>query len=1252
MTPQNCFYLMTKSRIILIGVAAVFGLLAALYIFDPNRRVTTSKLENVGRHCIGDNMLSSLNVTTIAQDKRRLVWIGTSAGINIYDGENFTQFSHDIKDTTALPDDYINVLHCDRNGRMWVGTQNGLARYEGGSRFHRIALPHPYANVTAIADAPCPDDSMAMAVSTGRRQYLVKHGVATDITGRKDATRWFGAKTDTLPSAATNPVVLNKPAELITSAFADADGNTWLGYRNAGYQVISDNQTAYIMANDNALARATEGRDVTCLEATGRHILAGTTLRLYVYDSSTDRLNDFFYKNLFGERQILNDIIALDDHRVWLVGNHRLLCAEISGSSINVVGGVMVKGDATHALGCGVLAGQCAYVSSDAGCIVKHAFGAKQAEHIGVASRWYDEETQLAVLADGRILLFMKNMHLALLNPQTGRLTYFDATGAPKEGNIDPAFVRQDSRGIIWLGTKRAGLYCLDLKSHRATLTSMVSDVHIQALAEDSRHQLWITTLKDATAYQPATGAVLKSSLVSSTLNDWDRQFFDNAICLAPDGHMVLGSSDGCKFVPTKLDPNNSGAAKRLCIYRMAIDTEGGKSLIVSDPTVDGRQYTLAQDENNIEFGFFYPNYNRRSALMYQYKLNGYDNDWNAPSYKHEARYANLLPGNYTFRVRVVSSPELPALAERTVQITIRPTFWASAAAWWLYVAALFALIYYVNHMYLRMRTNRIKLLQEHNERERERRTNEMNMSFFANISHEFRNPLTIIAGPLLSLKSAPELPQHMQVTLNRVCMSVNRMLRLIDQMLDFNQLETDALRLKVTEVDATKELRTLADTFEESTRVKQIKLYLMLPDDECRVWMDTDKFEKIMSNLFTNALKHTPPTGFIRILGRIETASKGAKADGGEKKVLRVSVYNSGSHIANDKLGDVFKRYYQLAETENGHHYGWGSGIGLYYVKRLVGLHHGEITARNEGEGVEFAFSLPADKGEYTADERTQEEQHVMQIPIDFDALAADSTDTASHGHTAKVLIVDDDLDVAQYVQSIFASKYDVVIRYSAEDALKDMEQIAPDIILSDVVMGGMSGYEFCRRLKSELMYSHIPVVLVTAKSDMSEQIGGLSLGAVAYVTKPFDPTYLHALVKSLLNNTLLLRHKLGTSTSTKALGNELSGEDRRFMDQLYGYMEQRAAEMELNVTTVCHDLLISQSKFNYKLKQLTGDTPGTFFRKYKLNKAAQMLREGTHTVAEVAMLTGFGTAAHFSVAFKKQFGVSPSEYQQEAKE
>ena len=1237
-------------RYIFLGSLAIFIILSAKYFISPNRWQTRSRLKQQGMQTGHDYMLSSLNVTTISQDHHKQIWIGTSAGINVYNGHDYTQYFHDPSDTTALPDDYINTIIRDSKGQMWIGTQNGLARHEGAGLFHRIKLPSRNCNITSLTEEASSKDIIA---GNGREWFRISNDSVTKT--RCPVSKPTASPIDELKMwSADYPQALSaltKPKELISCTYKDAGGNMWIGYRNAGYQVLSENIIAFKSANNNHLAQTTKGKDITCMNTAGHYILAGTTLRLYVYDTATHSVTYHYYDRLFQSKDILMGIVTLDNTHVCLIGhNHILMCA-LGGDGISIQKNI----HSNALLGSATRIGDDVYVSCQRPYIVRYTKGHDSLDSIAMNHPQYDEETQVTTLHDGRLLLFMKDMNVTVYDPKKQTVKEIATTGMQQQGSIDPAFVREDTRGNVWLGTKRYGLYLLDMKHGNVERMNFVGDVHIQGLAEDRQQQIWITTLKDAICYQPSTGAVLMNSLVSSSQNSWTRQYFDNSLTIAPDGDIVLGSSDGCIFLPHKAGDKMNIANRRnnktydharslengLCIYNMAVQTEDGKRLAIDIPVNDSPHFTLSHDECNLNFSFFYPNYSRRSSLMYQCKLDGYDKDWSNTTYDHTAHYANLAPGKYTFRLRLMSSPHLPPLNEKSIQITIMPAPWSCPAAWWLYICLIALTVYYINAIYLHIRTSRMLLQQEKREREREQATNEMNMNFFANISHEFRNPITLIAGPLLSLKSDSSLPSHTTHILDRVCMSVNRMLRLIDQMLDFNQLETDALRLKVTHTDAEKEITQMIATFEESAHVRGIKLIADIAPSDYDSWTDTDKLEKIMSNLFTNALKYTPSDGVIRIsMQSIDNK-------------LHVKVYNSGSHIDDDKLQYVFLRYYQLPDTQGIQQYGWGTGIGLYYVKRLVGLHHGEISVSNEPDGVAFRFWLPMDKASYSDEECSARRNRVMQIPLSNESetiMTDESTQAEEQTKKTKILIVDDDIDVAQYIRSLFSADYTVENRYSAEEALEDLEKIQPDIILSDIVMGGMSGYEFCHKLKSDLMFSHIPVILITAKSNMEEQVEGLKQGALAYITKPFDPMYLKAMVETQLANMKRLRQRLGESTQTtelsESMADTLSEQDRKFMDELYSLMEKRSAEMELNVATVSRDLLISQSKFNYKLKELTGETPGSFFRKYKLNKAAQWLKEGEYNVSEVAIKTGFSTAAHFSVAFKKQFGVSPSDY------
>lgn len=1248
----------TKTFRLNIVLLIAFVLLAILYILDFNRIDTVSKIEQKGVHTGEDYMLSSLNVTAISQDNQQRIWIGTSAGLNVYDGHDYLQFFHAPKDSTALPDDYINVLHKDRAGNMWIGTQNGLARYEGGYRFKRFPIPDADDNITIIKDTKDATDPTTVLVGNGKSWYKVNQA---RIIGKSEESE--SSQSSHISENYKNPLlsdssILQKPKELISSVFKDAGGNLWVGFHNAGYRVISKNVVTYTKANDNQLAEATKGKDITSLERVGKYILAGTTLRLYTYNTKTDHYTYTLYRDLFDAsptpqnnaetvaRQEINNMVAYGDDKAWVINDHQIVSCQLSGSNMHIVNKTTPNKEQNWLLGTGTKVNDAIYVSCDGGYIVKNKFGTSSVERIPVNNEWYGSDTQMTPLHNGDLMLFMRNMHVAILSIKTHQLTNIEMIGLNDDvTNIDPAFVRQDSYGNVWLGTRRTGLYKLTLNDHHVERMTFIDDVHIQGLTEDKHHRLWITTLKEAICYQPNTGAVLLNSLVSSRMNNWNRQFFDLAICLAPDDNVLLGSSDGCIYLPANSGKDDTPKGE-LRIASIDIKNTNGDELTINDHIKDEAKYTLSHNEKAVTFRFFYPNYNRSSSLMYQYMLEGYDQTWRQPSYKNTAYFANLTPGNYTFRVRLVSSPNLPPVATCNIHVRVKHSPWNSAAAWLFYLVCLGYLIYYLNSLYLKVKTDRMQLLQEKHEREREQRTNEMNMSFFANISHEFRNPITLIAGPLVSLKADDSLPTNVRKTLNVVCVSVNRMLRLIDQMLDFNQLETDALRLKVSSMDVSTLLRNQETVFAEPARLRGIMMEMKISEGNYEGFADADKLEKILSNLFTNALKHTPDGGKIIVTASI--------LDNDVSRPLEITVFNSGSHISEERLDDVFKRYYQLDNTDEKHHYGWGTGIGLYYVKRLVGLHHGTIGVNNTLDGVEFRFTIPIGKEAYNETLKVSSEEKVMQIPTDriedTSLLPPTSPTSSKEKGTAlkrtKILIVDDDIDVAQYIRSLFVADYDVDNRYSAEAALQDMEQIQPDIIVSDIIMGEMSGYDFCHALKENLMYSHIPIILVTAKSNMDEQIKGLQQGAIAYVTKPFDPAYLRAIVQSQLGNMKSLRKRLGENVDTSSLTDTLSEQDRKFMDELYALMEKRAGEMELNVATMCRDLLISQSKFTYKLRELTGETPGTFFRKFKLNKAAQMLREGKYTVSEIATLTGFSTAAHFSVAFKKQFGETPSEY------
>lgn len=648
----------------------------------------------------------------------------------------------------------------------------------------------------------------------------------------------------------------------------------------------------------------------------------------------------------------------------------------------------------------------------------------------------------------------------------------------------------------------------------------------------------------------------------------------------------------------------------------------------------------LKYDQNGFSISFAALDYSESERLHHYYKLDGFDQYWINAHNNKEAYYANLPAGTYTFRVRITQNDQSTIVGENAIRVIVHPAPWAT---WWAYtfylIAGITILAFFIRAMW-RIRAEKQAVLRAEQAKAQEQFINKMNMSFFANISHEFRTPLTMISGPISLLYSSSDITGENKNLLRIVQRSVNRMLRLVNQMLDFNKLENDTLKLKVRPTEIVVFLKELTDIFRVNAESKSITMITNGLEGSFIAWIDEDKIDKIFTNLMSNALKYTPAGGRINVNFDIVSGEDAVQA-------VKIEVINTGQ-IPDDKLEKIFERYYQISD-EHGGIYNWGTGIGLYYARSLARLHHGSLTASNlkDDNKVMFTLIVPVGQSAYSEAERSHEQVNQLEaFPLEENPLPV-KPDPDLDKEKKTIMVVDDDSEVAYYLEMLLGSDYQVVCRFNAESALEAITENAPDLILSDVVMPGKDGYWLCREIKESLQLCHIPVILVTAKTTIENQVEGLNVGADAYVTKPFEPHYLMALIKSLLNNREKTRSLLSRSTQTDKMDeNVLSPQDNMFMTELYHLMESELSNPELDVTRMTQLLKISRTKFYYKVKGLTGENPSVFFKTYKLNRAAELLKEGKYTISEIADMTGFNTLSHFSKSFKQQFGIPPSEY------
>ena len=546
-----------------------------------------------------------------------------------------------------------------------------------------------------------------------------------------------------------------------------------------------------------------------------------------------------------------------------------------------------------------------------------------------------------------------------------------------------------------------------------------------------------------------------------------------------------------------------------------------------------------------------------------------------------------------------------------------------------------------VGYLFWTVRRRKREAREARKDRELQEEINLRNIDFFANISHEFRAPLTVISGAVSSLRDEAGSPEGTDRKIGIIGRNVGRMLKLVTQMLDFNKLDHGMLRLNVGFVNVPMIIRRSFEIFEIGAAQKGIDFRLTGCDGKHFGFVDADKLEKIIYNLCSNALKFTPQGG------RIDVDCTWA----GE--MLEVTVSDTGIGLEEDKIDTIFERFSQIEPARKS----GGTGIGLYFTKALVELHHGVISAENRyaGEnrqvrqGARFRFRLPLAESAYSA----QEKEVPADLHVSADRLVAREEypfapePDRSEGKPT-LLLIDDDYELVYYMRTLFSADYNVYFRFDALGGYDQVQEVNPDVIICDMMMLDMDGLQFCRMVKENPDLCHIPVIMLTARSSVDDQIRSLKAGADAYVIKPFDPAYLATLVRSMIDKRNRVREMLSSVTSIPENGEEkINIKDKLFMDKVYEILESCMAEGDIDIDSFTNRLGISRSKFFYKIKALTGQTPGEFFTTYRLNRAARLIAEDRYKISAVAAMVGFSSPSHFSMVFKKQFGVLPSQYQ-----
>ena len=798
---------------------------------------------------------------------------------------------------------------------------------------------------------------------------------------------------------------------------------------------------------------------------------------------------------------------------------------------------------------------------------------------------------------------------------------------------LHPTVAKADTAGNIWIGTRFNGL--LKYNPENKSIVS-IKDVpaDVASIEITPSGQIWVSTA-DGLAYSTNGGTQFSNFLPLT--GKGGEHFYERSSGMLPDGRLVFGGVGGITIVDAS-DP-----APVHGVPLVFEDIKVHNVPVAPGNRIIDRSLSFCPDiellyrENSFSVSFSVPDFSNRHRVQYQYKLDGFDRDWVDLGTNRDIYFANIPAGEYVLRVRHYLLSD-DVMGEERLTIRVKRPVWLSGWAQLIYLLLTGLLVFLVVRVKNQIDRQRAAARDAEKAKEQERLTNELNMAFFSNVSHEFRTPLTMISGPLSQLSGSRHLNRQERALVSMMGRNVNRMLSLVNQLLDISKMEHTAIGLKVRKTDIVRVLEDTVDSFRFNAKALCIEIATVGMENPVIVWCDEDKIRKILSNLISNAIKFSRNGGAISVaLSRVNI---------GEEPEIRITVTDSGEGIPEDKLEKIFERYYQL-DNQPVRPYGVGTGIGLFYARQLANIHHGSLKAgnRTDGHGAVFTLLIPENADRYRESEKVEVDAYESSLYSPFDAGFAKNAD-AKEESRPRLLAIDDNPDVLQYLRMLFDRTCLVVTAMSASEAENEALDHTPDIILCDVAMPDKSGYDLCHEFKSNLQLSHIPIILVTAMSSVDNQVTGLNMGADAYVSKPFDPSYLKALVKSLLDNRKRVQTMMGRATDTSEVGSSLSVRDKAFMDQLYELMEQELSNEDMDITTLCDILRISRTKLYYKIKALTGMSPSEFFLQYKLNRAAEMLHEGKLNVTEIAIRTGFGTLPSFSKAFKKRYGVSPSKY------
>jgi ligand-binding sensor domain-containing protein/signal transduction histidine kinase/DNA-binding response OmpR family regulator len=831
---------------------------------------------------------------------------------------------------------------------------------------------------------------------------------------------------------------------------------------------------------------------------------------------------------------------------------------------------------------------------------------------------------------------------------------FYNQTSNQSISNNQIFHLFEDSSGLIWIGTGGGGVNCYDSATGIFTVLMPekgLAGTSILGILEDNNGNMWFSTENGISCYSPQN-KTFKNYTVEDGLQG--NQFNPAAVFKCSNGEFLFGGPNGFNlFNPDKLAENP--VPPKVLITGLEINNEKIDPNQTGSP-IQSAVHTLTEMklkpfQNSLSFEFVANNYIQPNKNQFRYRLVNYQDDWIDVGNEGKATFTKIPSGKYIFEVTGSNNDGVWSTEPTRLEIDVMFPFWRSKFAYLLYFLILLSSVWILRREILLRQQLRNQLLIEKVQRENEENLHQMKLQIFTNISHEFRTPLTLILSPLELIMNKKYYDNDTKEHLTMIQRNAQRLSMLINQIIDFRKFELNKIGNTPVKTDIVKICAGICNYFDVHAKDQHILFELSSAFSKFEIELDVEKIDKILFNLLSNAFKFTPEGGTIKVTIQTTTIEKGnlkvySTNPDISGKVLAIRISNSGPVIPDEELPRIFDRFYKTSPANI-----MGTGIGLHLCREYAKLLSGAVTVENMQEnGVIFTLLLPHS----LENQHTGTKQKMVKIWNEFRESSTEPDEfkpEMKKEPALSVLIVEDNNDMQKQIRHLLMNDYKIITASNGKQGLEMAREIFPDIIISDVLMPGMDGFELCRNIKQDIQTSHIPVILLTALSETDKQIDGLEIGADAFITKPFENKLLRTQISNLLESRRRLQKSFRESEKKWADDTSLTQRDKNLVERSTQIVEKHLLDTNFSVEQLADELGVSRSSLHRKMRVLTNQSATEFIRYVRMKKALKLMKESDLNIDEIGFAVGFNSHSYFTQCFKKLYGKTPTEYQAELK-